>query len=64
MWLIKYSAARAFTKAAGNKETRPLKTALGLALLFGNGAPASWKEEGGWEWLPGKFKNLCGPEHS
>lgn len=48
MLLIKYSAARAFTKAAGNKETPLLRAVLGLALVFRNGVPASWKEGGDW----------------
>lgn len=43
-------------------DTQLLKVMLGLALLFRNGAPASWKEGGRWEWLPGKLKNICGPE--
>lgn len=56
MLLIKYSTARAFTKAEGNMDTQLLKVMLGLALFFRNGAPASWKEGGGWGMVTWEIK--------
>lgn len=37
-------------------DTQLLKVMLGLALFFRNGAPASWKEGGGWGMVTWEIK--------
>ena len=69
MLLIKYSAARAFTKACRGPTHKPKGArgqasgrGAGLGFLFGNETLACCIEGGGWGVVIWGIKHICGPE--